>query len=123
MPYIPAASAGFSVNIFRFIFGIYNFLAVVQSVITGKHVAQSHRKQKIRHSLKAKKLKADEQGSDGTVGNAAEHGPHSRSSAQIRRKSHQISKEAAKCASDKKGGDNFAAFKSCPKGYSRKENL
>ena len=51
----------FSINEFCFIFGINNFLAVIQSVIAGKHVTKGNGDKEIRHSLKTKEFKTDKQ--------------------------------------------------------------
>ena len=50
----------FAVDIIGLIFGVNNFLAAVQAIVSGKHVAESNGKQKVRHAVIAEQLKADE---------------------------------------------------------------
>ena len=57
----------FAVDIIGLIFGVNNFLAAVESIVSGKHVAECNGKQKVRHAVIAEQLKADEQGSDRAV--------------------------------------------------------
>ena len=66
----------FAVDIIGLIFGVNNFLAAVQSVITGKHVAECNSEQKVRHTFIAEQLKADEQGSDRAVCHTTENSSH-----------------------------------------------
>ena len=51
----------FAVDIIGLIFGVNNFLAAVESIVSGKHVAECNGKQKVRHAVIAEQLKADEQ--------------------------------------------------------------
>ena len=74
------------VDLLRPYFGIYNFLAVIQAVVTGLHIADSHGKQKKRRSFITKHLKTDQKSRNGTVRHAAEYCCHPASSPQGRRK-------------------------------------
>lgn len=57
----------FAVDIIGLIFGVNNFLAAVESIVSGKHVAECNGKQKVRHAVIAEQLKADEQGVSGSL--------------------------------------------------------
>mgnify|MGYP006878449069 CR=1 FL=1 len=65
----------FAVDIIGLIFGVNNFLAAVESIVSGKHVAECNGKQKVRHAVIAEQLKADEQGSDRAVCHTTELRP------------------------------------------------
>ena len=73
-----------SVNIFCLIFGVYNGLILIKSIITGNSIADGNRDQIIGNTLKSKQLKGNENGGNGAVGNTAEQGGHSGSCAQGR---------------------------------------
>ena len=66
----------FAVDIIGLIFGVNNFLAAVESIVSGKHVAECNGKQKVRHAVIAEQLKADEQGSDRAVCHSTENCSH-----------------------------------------------
>lgn len=102
----------FAVDIIGLIFGVNNFLAAVESIVSGKHVAESNGKQKVRHTIIAKQLKADEQGGDRAVCHTTEHSRHSDSRTQCRGDAKQISKQASKSSTGKEGRYDLATFKS-----------
>ena len=70
-----------AVDIFRLVFGIYNGLILIKTVISGNSIAYSNRDQIIGNSLKAEKFKGDENRCNRAVGNAAEKSDHSGGSA------------------------------------------
>ena len=70
------SSVRFAVNIIGFIFRINNLLAAIQSIVSGKHVAECNGKQKVRHAVIAEQLEADEQGSDRAVCHSTENCGH-----------------------------------------------
>ncbi len=47
----------FAVDIIGLIFGVNNFLAAVEAIVSGKHVAECNGKQKVRHAVIAEQLK------------------------------------------------------------------
>ena len=100
----------FSVNIFCLILRINNFLTTIQSIISGQHITQRDRNQKIRHSLKSKQLKTDQQGSDGTVGNSTEYRAHANSGTQRNGTSRNGCKKGSEGCSDKESRDDLTAF-------------
>ena len=100
-----------AVDKFRAEFGIDDFLAVVQSVVARKHVPQGNRQQEIGHASKPKQFKADEQGGNGAVCDAAEYSAHAGCGAQGGAKSNQVSKQASKGGADKEGRYNLPTLK------------
>ena len=70
-----------SVNIFCLIFGVHNGLIFVKPIIPGNSIADGDCDQVLGNALKSKQFKGNEDGGNGTVGNAAEQGCHSGSSA------------------------------------------
>ena len=70
------SSVRFAVNIIGFIFRINNLLAAIQSIVAGEHIAECNGKQKVRHTVIAKQLKADEQGGDRAVCHTTENCSH-----------------------------------------------
>ena len=51
----------FAVDIIGLILGVNNLLTLVETKVAGKHIAERNGKQKIRHTVIAEQLKADEQ--------------------------------------------------------------
>ena len=74
--------SGMSVNISCLIFGVYNGLILIKSIISGNSIADGNSDQVIGNTLESKQLKGNENRGNGTVGNAAEQGGHSGSGAQ-----------------------------------------
>ena len=100
----------FSVNIFCLILRINDFLTAIQSIISGQHITQRDRNQKIRHSLKSKQLKTDQQGCDRTVGNATEYRTHANGSKQRNVTSGNGCKKGSKGCTDKECRNNLTTF-------------
>ncbi len=48
----------FAVDIIGLIFGVNNFLAAVESIVSGKHVAECNGKQKVRHAVIAEQTQS-----------------------------------------------------------------
>ena len=72
---------GFSVDVIGFVFRINDFLAAIEPVIAGKHIAECDSEQKIRHRIIAEQFEADKQSSDGAVRDTTEYSGHADSSA------------------------------------------
>ena len=112
-----------AVNKFCLIFGIYDFLAAVKSVITGYHVADSDGDHKVGHSLESEELEGDEQGRDGTVCYSAENTGHAAGRAERGRKVHNRSQKASQDSTRKEGGDDLSALKTGSQRQSSEKNF
>lgn len=70
-----------AVDIFRLVFGIYNGLILIKTVISGNSIAYGNGDEIVGHSFKAEKLKRYEDRGNGAVCNSAEESDHSGSRA------------------------------------------
>ena len=68
-------------------FGADDLLLSIQSAVAGEHIAYGNCDQIVIHAGKVEKFKADQQGGDGAVGNAAEYADHSAGGNQFHRQS------------------------------------
>ena len=66
----------FAVDIIGLIFGVNNFLAAVESIVSGKHVADGDCDQVVISVVEAEQLEADQQRGDWAVCHAAENRNH-----------------------------------------------
>lgn len=64
------------IDIIRFIFRIHDFLAVIQSDVPRKHIAERDRQQKIRHAVISEQLKTNQKLRNQTVCHTAENADH-----------------------------------------------
>ena len=70
------------IDIVGFVLGIYNFLAAIQSEVTGEHIAECGRKQEVWHSVISEQFEADQKGCDRTIRYATEDCGHTDSGTQ-----------------------------------------
>ena len=66
-----------TIDVLSFIFGVYDRLILVQTIVTGYGITDRYSNQIIGCTAEAKQLKCDQDGSDRAVGNATEKGCHS----------------------------------------------
>lgn len=66
-----------TIDVLSFIFGVYDRLIFVQTIVSGYGITDRYSNQVIGRTTEAKQLKCDQDGSDRTVGNATEKGCHS----------------------------------------------
>ena len=64
------------VNVIGFVFGVYDFLAAIQSEVTGEHIAECGRKQEVWHSVISEQFETDQKGCDRTIRYATEDCGH-----------------------------------------------
>ena len=70
------------IDIVGFVLGIYNFLAAIQSEVTGEHITECGRKQEVWHSVISEQFEADQKGCDRTIRYATEDCGHTDSGTQ-----------------------------------------
>ena len=59
-----------TIDVLSFIFGVYDRLILVQTIVTGYGITDRYSNQVIGRTTEAKQLKCDQDGSDRAVGNA-----------------------------------------------------
>jgi len=83
---------------------------VVQAIVAGEHVAYGHGRQIIRHALKTKQFKGDQQRDDRAVRYAAEHAEHAADRCQLHRQAEQRADHAAERRTNGEGGNDPAVL-------------
>lgn len=98
-----------TIDVLSFIFGVYDRLIFVQTIVSGYGITDRYSNQVIGCTAEAKQLKCDQDGSDRAVGNATEKGCHSGGCTDGWGKTDQVSHDTSECCSDAEGRNNLTA--------------
>ena len=96
-----------TIDVLSFIFGVYDCLILVQTIVSGYGITDRYSNQVIGRTTEAKQLKCDQDGSDRAVGNATEKGCHSGGCTDGWGKTDQVSHDTSECCSDAEGRNNL----------------
>ena len=109
-----------TIDVLSFIFGVYDRLIFVQTIVSGYGITDRYSNQVIGRTTEAKQLKCDQDGSDRTVGNATEKGCHSGGCTDGWGKTDQVSHDTSECCSDAEGRNNLTTAETGTHGQCRK---
>ena len=115
---------GNAVDVSGVVFGIDDDLIMIESAVARQHVADHNGDDhEIRSSGEAEKLKADQHGCYGAVGDPAKKGQHAGCRAQGRGYSCQMSENTAECCTGEEGRNDLASFVAGTQGQRGEKNL
>ena len=93
-----------TIDVFGFVFRIYNCLIFIQSIVSGNGITDGDSDQIIGNSTESKQLECDQDRGDRAVGNTAEKSRHSGGRADRRGKSYQMPHETSESCADAESG-------------------
>ena len=100
-----------TIDVFGFVFRIYNCLIFIQSIVSGNGITDGDSDQIIGNSTESKQLECDQDRGDRAVGNTTEKSRHACGCTQGWRKPEKLSHKASEGGSDAERRDDLAAAK------------